>query len=128
MANRGDRLSNLIRIRKQRLTPTVAKDILIDDNLKVLDGMDGGTLGTTVNGDGTDGELNKVDWIDGLVAASGTMGIAPPEIMKVVESQRVKMHPNYPYVVLRKLVAKDRVMKRCGRYDKKSGQAVSSAQ
>lgn len=121
-------LSNLIRIRKQRLTPTVAKDILIDDNLKVLDGMDGGTLGTTVNGDGTDGELNKVDWIDGLVAASGTMGIAPPEIMKAAESQRVKMHPNYPYVVLRKLVAKDRVMKRRGRYYKKSGQAVSSAQ
>ena len=43
MANRGGQdLGNLIRIRKQRLTPTVAKDILIDDNLKVLDGMDRG--------------------------------------------------------------------------------------
>ena len=70
---------------------------------------------------GASGEdLSKVDWIDGLIAASGTMGLAPPEIMKAAEKEQIKMHPNYPYVVLRKLVQKDRVVKLRGRYYKKA--------
>ncbi len=36
--------------------------------------------------------------------------------MKAADKMHIKMHPNYPYVVLRKLVEKERAVKRKGRY------------
>ena len=60
--------------------------------------------------------LSRVDWIAGAVAASGTMGITPPEILAQAEKAGVSMHPNYPYVVLKKLVGKKRVRRSGARY------------
>jgi hypothetical protein len=54
-------------------------------------------------------EQSRVDWIAGAVAASGTVGITPPEILAQAAKAGVSMHPNYPYVVLKKLVGKKRV-------------------
>jgi len=110
-------LKNLIQVRKQRMNPTVAKELAVPDSLALRDEVRG-AFTVTDNWKGTE-DLNKVDWIDGLIAASGTMGIAPPEIMKAAEKDHIKMHPNYPYVVLRKLVEKERAVKRRGRYYKK---------
>jgi hypothetical protein len=61
-------------------------------------------------------EQSRVDWIAGAVAASGTMGITPPEILAQAEKAGVSMHPNYPYVVLKKLVGKKRVRRSGARY------------
>jgi hypothetical protein len=64
-------------------------------------------------------DINRVNWMAGLIAASGTLGITPPEILKAAERDGIKLHRNYPYIVLRKLVDKDRAVKRRGRYYKK---------
>lgn len=113
-------LKNLIQVRKQRINPTVPKEVVIGDSLELRDDGDGLKLAYAAkSGPGGPEELNKVDWIDGLIEASGTLGVAPPEIMKAAEKQQMKMHPNYPYVVLRKLVEKGRAVKRRGRYYKK---------
>lgn len=109
-------LKNLIQVRQQRLNPVVAKNIAVGDALHIRTDHDSSS--SAVNGKGAE-DLNKVDWIDGLIAASGTLGVAPPEIMKAAQKSQIKMHPNYPYVVLRKLVEKDRIVKRRGRYYKK---------
>jgi hypothetical protein len=110
-------LRNLIRIRKQRMSPGVANSVaaVSDDQTSLASEVTALPVGPPKD----DEDVNKVDWIDGLIAASGTAGIAPPEIMKTAEKQLIKMHPNYPYVVLRKLVEKGRAVKRRGRYYKK---------
>lgn len=63
--------------------------------------------------------ISHVEWISLQVAASGVNGISPPEILKLAEEQERKMHKNYPYIVLRKLVEEGKVIKKAGRYFKK---------
>ena len=101
-------LTNLIQVRKQRMVP---------QDWSVPSAGDSGT--PFPNGglpQDSDEEFNRVDWIDGLIAASGVNGISPPEILRRAEQAHISMHPNYPYVVLKKLVAKERAVKRRGRY------------
>jgi hypothetical protein len=111
-------LKNLIQVRKQRMNLKIVKESPVEESGEPREDYSGGTLSMADNGTASEA-LNKVEWIDGLIAASGTMGIAPPEIMKAAEKDQIKMHPNYPYVVLRKLVEKERAVKRRGRYYKK---------
>ena len=78
------------------------------------------------DGDGSDGltapprsgatEPNRVDWIAAAVAASGAMGITPPEILARAEIEGVSMHHNYPYIVLKKLIERRRVRRNGARY------------
>jgi hypothetical protein len=77
------------------------------------DGSDAPAIRTPESGES---EVSRVDWIAGAVAASGTMGITPPEILAQAEKAGVSMHPNYPYVVLKKLVGKKRVRRSGARY------------
>jgi hypothetical protein len=64
-------------------------------------------------------EINRVDWISGAVAASGSYGITPPEIMISATKAGVAMHKNYPYSVLKTLMDRNQVYKRRDRYYKK---------
>ena len=102
-------LTNLIDVRRKRLQPPPADDpdegseINIDDLSVLLE----------------DEPISHVVWISNQVAASGTKGISPPEILKLAEEEGRKMHKNYPYIVLRKLVQDGKVTKRAGRYSKK---------
>jgi hypothetical protein len=81
------------------------------------------------NGDGSDRlavpplnngvrEPSRIDWIAEAVATSGSAGITPPEIMRKSAKAGIKMHQNYPYVALRKLVERKQVEKKGARYYK----------
>jgi hypothetical protein len=65
---------------------------------------------------------NLVDWIYKAVADSGKLGIIPPDVFRKAEKAGIKMHPNYPYIVLKKLVARGRVIKRGSRYSEREAQ------
>jgi hypothetical protein len=62
---------------------------------------------------------NLVQWINDAIAASGVQGLTPPEILKKAESLGIKMHENYPYTVLRKLLAAGKIRKENRRYFQK---------
>ena len=105
-------LKNLIQVRKQRMAPGASIPIIVPDGYAKANETN---LPGSLNGSAGE-DINRVDWIDALVAASGSAGMAPPEIQRKAEQEHLTMHPNYPYVVLKKLVAKERVVKRRGRY------------
>jgi len=79
------------------------------------DGDGNNTLVASAPRNGTS-DLNRVEWIAYAVAASGNIGITPPEILAQAEQAGVTMHQNYPYVVLKKLVGKNRVRRKGARY------------
>lgn len=59
---------------------------------------------------------SHVEWMAGLIRYAKNSGITAPEIFQRAEAAAIKMHRNYPYVVLTGLVKKGRVTKRDGRY------------
>jgi len=61
-------------------------------------------------------ETSHVDWIDRAIANSGSAGLSPPEILVAAKKAGIKMHKNYPYIVLKTLVERGRVSKQAGRY------------
>jgi hypothetical protein len=63
--------------------------------------------------------VNRVDWIYKFTEESGTRGIKPPDVLPAASRVGIKMHKNYPYVVLNKLLERELVVKRRGRYYKK---------
>ena len=78
------------------------------------DGSDSLAAPPNVNGLGG----SRIDWIAEVVAASGNAGITPPQILRKSVRAGIKMHENYPYVALRKLVERKRVEKKGARYYK----------
>jgi len=117
-------LSKLIEVRQQRLNP--------DSNAQVASSIAGVTragsdqssggvpqVSFSSEGEGGGEKINLVEWIEGFVAASGSRGIAPPEILAAAAKAGLKMHKNYPYVVLKKLKERDHVIRRGKRYFKK---------
>jgi hypothetical protein len=68
---------------------------------------------------GTDEDVFTSKWIVTQVLNSGADGISPPEILQKAKAAAVKMHPNYPYVVLRKAVERGEITKFGSRYLKK---------
>jgi len=76
--------------------------------------VDGGdAIGHTSSG------VNIVDWISDAISATGSVGIAPSEILKKATNSGIQMHENYPYTVLRKLLAKGKIRRDGRRYYKK---------
>lgn len=100
-------LKNLIEVRRKRLAPVKAEEA--DDSTP-----DAQDLFEIAEGE----SVSHVDWILHQVAASGIKGMSPPELLRQAEFEQRKMHQNYPYVVLRKLVKAGRVAKKNGRYFK----------
>jgi hypothetical protein len=58
-------------------------------------------------------------WIITQVLKSGDAGISPPQIIQLAKIAGIKMHHNYPYIVLRKAVEKGTVIKQGSLYMKK---------
>ena len=115
-------LQKLIEVREKRLSPDTTgsptPQSVEQVRLATESRMDpdiGGKPDSHANAEG----MNRVEWITGLVAASGTRGIAPPEILEKARGIGLKMHPNYPYVVLRKLIDRATIVKKGGRYYRK---------
>ncbi|HEY6347145.1 MAG TPA: hypothetical protein VIY49_37110 [Bryobacteraceae bacterium] len=63
--------------------------------------------------------LSHIDWIYNAVVNAGDHGLSPPEILKAAASASIKMHENYPYVALKTLVERGKVIKKEGRYYRK---------
>src|SRR5665213_368678 len=95
-------LRSLIEVRKMRLSP----------------GNGGYQYQTSevVPPEGPSTAVTHVEWISGLLEAAGRAGVSPPEILRAAEKSNVKMHRNYPYVVLSHMLEKGKVTKREGRY------------
>ncbi|HEY4364128.1 MAG TPA: hypothetical protein VGN17_24370 [Bryobacteraceae bacterium] len=99
-------LKNLIEVRKRRLHPTKPETRSL--NNMVVPSEQGASLSKKE-------EISHVEWILRTVGSSQS-GISPPELLREATKAGVKMHKNYPYVVLGKLVEKGKVRKADGRY------------
>jgi hypothetical protein len=100
-------VKNLITVRRNRASGTASQA------LPAVQPANGSAEGG--NAEGVP-ETSHIDWIAKVVVASGNRGMTPPEILRDAEKAGITMHRNYPYVALKALVKRDRVIKREGRY------------
>jgi hypothetical protein len=64
--------------------------------------------------------VNRVSWILNFVEQSGSVGMIPPDASRAAAEAGIRMHSNYPYTALKVLLKRDKIIKRKGRYYKKS--------
>jgi|ERR1035441_1864368 chromosome segregation ATPase len=118
-------LQKLIEVRQKRLNPEAPNEgapLATQERRGTEAGAGGEVLAVSSDGDEAheaSDTVNRVQWINAAVVASGTVGITPPEILRQASKVNLKMHKNYPYIVLHKLVEREKVVKRRGRYYKK---------
>jgi hypothetical protein len=125
-ASEVESLTTLIELRRKRLgisAPDPTQESDGQQRLELME-MDESRIAIETPPEGrTDDsgttEVNRVNWIQSLVEQSGIRGISPQEILAQAATVNLSMHPNYPYVVLLKLMRQDRIAKRGGRYFKR---------
>jgi hypothetical protein len=113
----------LIAIRTKRLGPNAPDTSSAKQAQPELDlrGSDGGVLDNEAAAassaeDDSQPEINRVDWVYKFVCESGSRGVKPTDVLAAASRAKITMHKNYPYVVLRKLVERGKVVKKRGRY------------
>jgi hypothetical protein len=99
-------LRKLIEVRKARLSPKPHGQSVVAGISAIEEGP-------------VSPDTNRVAWVYEQIVASGTHGMTPPDIYRAAKKVGLSMHKNYPYVVLRKLIERDKVTKKGERYHKK---------
>lgn len=113
-------LKTLIEARRKGANPPLAPSVMVPSpqgHLPAAEASNSGDGFVAPRDSGRD--VNRVRWIEQAVAASGAVGMMPPEIFRAAEKEGLHMNKNYPYIVLRKLMEQERVIKRRGRYYKR---------
>jgi len=124
LAAEVEHLAKLIEIRRKRLGPSDDERAVAESNqprlaLRTEEPVEEDSSVSEGGADNREDDINRVRWIESLVKQSGVSGVSPPEVSEAARRAGVKMHKNYPYVVLKKLIEKGLIVKRRGRYYKK---------